>query len=69
MIQKIVGYKGKILWNTSQPDGSMRKVLNTERMVKVLGYEKSRPCSLLDKGLEKTIKWYMDNKKEADARI
>ena len=32
LIQKIVGYKGKIHWNTSQPDGTPRKLMNVSKL-------------------------------------
>ena len=37
-IAKIVGYKGKILWDTSKPDGTMRKLMNSSKLYK-LGWE------------------------------
>ncbi|MCF6182884.1 GDP-L-fucose synthase [Lutibacter sp.] len=40
LIQKIVGFKGTIQWNTSKPDGTPRKVLDVSRLSK-LGWEYS----------------------------
>ena len=37
-IAKIVGYKGKIFWDTSKPDGTMRKLMNSSKLYK-LGWE------------------------------
>ncbi len=59
------GYRGKITWDASKPDGVMRKVLDVTRMKKVLGWT---PPTSLDAGLKKTIAWYLANKEEADAR-
>ncbi len=54
-IKKIVGYEGEILWDTSMPDGSPKKLLNIERLKK-LGWEHS--TSLKD-GLERTYKSFI----------
>ena len=43
----------------------MQKVLDVSLMKKVLGWE--APTSLKD-GLDKTIKWYLENKNIADSR-
>ena len=38
LIQKIVGHKGEIIWDKSKPDGTPRKLLDTEKF-KSLGWE------------------------------
>jgi len=65
-IKAILGYKGKIVWNTSKPDGQKIKYLSTEKMKKMLRWQ---PKVKLEEGLKKTIKWYMANKDKADARF
>ena len=57
--------KSKIKWDKTKPDGIARKVLNGDKLMKLLPDFKR--ISLND-GLKKTIKWYIVNKKEADAR-
>jgi GDP-L-fucose synthase len=54
-IGKIVGYKGKIVFDKTKPDGQPRRKLNTTRAFKEFGF-KSR--TNFDKGLMETIKWY-----------
>ena len=54
------GFTGQILWDSSKPDGTPRKVLDVSRM-KALGW---KPTITLDKGIASTIAWY----KEANAR-
>ena len=61
-----VGYSGEIQWDSSKPDGIYRKVLDISKMKNVLGW---MPTTTLEKGLRKTISWYLENKKEADARL
>jgi nucleoside-diphosphate-sugar epimerase len=64
-IARHTGFTGKILWDTTKPDGVLRKVLDVRRMKEVLNWE---PATSLDAGLEKTIRWYRANKEAADAR-
>ena len=56
-IQRVIGYKGKIVWDNSKPDGTPRKLLDVSRM-KSLGWEYSIP---LDEGLKSTYGWYKKN--------
>jgi len=64
-ISNIIEYPGKIVYNTSKPDGQMKKILDVSKMIKHLNWE---PQTSLEDGLKKTIEWYLPNKKEADAR-
>ena len=50
-IARITGFKGHIKWDTSKPDGTPRKLLNTEKINK-LGW---RSTTSLDEGIKKTI--------------
>tara|TARA_B100001027_G_C16220665_1_gene309653 strand:- start:32 stop:979 length:948 start_codon:yes stop_codon:yes gene_type:complete len=52
--KEIVGYKGKLIFNTSMPDGSPRKLLCTKK-INSLGW-KSKIS--LDVGLNQYYKWY-----------
>jgi GDP-L-fucose synthase len=65
LVARLTGFAGKIVWDTSKPDGVGRKVLNVSRMKSVLGWE---PPTSLEAGLEKTVRWYLANKDTADAR-
>lgn len=65
MIAELISFKGKINWDTSKPNGASRKVLDVNRMKNTLQWY---PSWTLQKGLEATIKWYLQNKSEADAR-
>ena len=53
---EVVGFRGGIEWDTSMPDGAMRKVLDVTRIREVLGWEP--PTSLRD-GLRETVEWYV----------
>ena len=54
-----VGFKGKILWDNNRPDGTLRKVLDNQKILN-LGW---KPMISLDEGLTKTIEWYKQTKK------
>jgi len=57
MISKVVGFTGEIKWNTDAPNGTLRKVLNVDK-IKELGWE---PKISLEEGLKKTYDWYCHN--------
>ena len=56
-IQSIVGHKGKILWDSSKPDGTPRKLMDISKM-KELGWSYSTE---LEDGVKKTYRWFLDN--------
>lgn len=60
-IAKLVGYSGEIRWDTSKPDGQMVKVFDTKKLSE-LGL--SCQTTLAD-GLQRTIKWFGLNYKNA----
>ena len=51
LIAKIVGYKGKIIWDKTKPDGTPRKKLDTSR-IHNLGW---KPKTNLETGIKKTL--------------
>ncbi|MFX0134690.1 MAG: GDP-L-fucose synthase family protein [Candidatus Hodarchaeota archaeon] len=55
LIAQLTGFKGKIIWDTSKPDGQPRRMLNTSRAEKEFGF---KATTSLEEGLKKTIKWY-----------
>ena len=55
MISQIVGFEGQIQWDSSKPDGTPRKLLDTTK-INSLGWEPS--ISLRD-GIESTYRWYL----------
>lgn len=56
-IKKVVEFKGELVFDTSKPDGSMRKLMDVSR-INSLGWKAA--ISLQD-GLISTYKWYRDN--------
>lgn len=56
-IANVVGYKGDIIWDTSKPNGTMRKVLDV-RKINILGWKAK--IKLRD-GIENTYRWYLND--------
>ena len=59
LIKEIVGYKGKIIFDKSKPDGMKRKLLDSKK-IKQMGW---KPKISLKKGLKLFYKWYVNNQK------
>lgn len=57
LVARIVGYKGKISWNNTMPDGTPRKLLDIS-LLKSLGWT---PKTELSYGIEKTYHWFLKN--------
>jgi GDP-L-fucose synthase len=58
LIAQKMGYNGKLVFDTSKPDGTMRKLLDVSK-IKNLGW---KPETSLTKGLDKAIEYYISNK-------
>ena len=59
LIVKLTNFKGKIVWDTSKPDGQPRRRLDTTKAEKEFGFKAK---TSLEEGLMQTIEWYMKNK-------
>ena len=56
LIKNLVSYKGKIVWDTSKPDGQPRRMLDTSKAKKLFGFQAKTG---FEQGLTKTINWYI----------
>ena len=54
-IAALVGFKGQIVWDATQPGGQRRRRLDTSRAKDAFGFEAQVP---LAEGLRETIAWY-----------
>ena len=57
-ISMISGFKGDIEWDSNREDGTLRKVLDIQKITK-LGWT---PNITLEQGIKSTIEWYLQNK-------
>jgi len=60
LIAEFTGFKGKIIWDTSKPDGQPRRSLDTSRAEEEFGFKAK---TLFEEGLRKTIDWYFASRK------
>ena len=54
-VRDIVGFEGDLEFDTSKPDGTPRKLLDTSRLT-ALGW---RPSIGLRQGIEETYAWFL----------
>lgn len=55
-IRRITGFQGSIEWDSSKPDGTPQKLLDSSR-INTSGWF---PQTNLEEGIQKTYKWYLD---------
>ena len=65
LISSIIGYEGEIVWDSSKPDGTPRKLLEVSKLKKLGWSAKTN----LQKGIELTLKSYVEELKNESARI
>ncbi|MEE9911443.1 MAG: GDP-L-fucose synthase [Deltaproteobacteria bacterium] len=59
LIAKLSGFSGRLIWDTSKPDGQPRRLLDTNKAMKEFGFKATTD---LTTGLCKTIDWYRKNR-------
>ncbi|MBR4465964.1 GDP-L-fucose synthase [bacterium] len=59
LIAKLTGFTGKIVWDSSKPDGQPRRCLDTSRAKEYFGFQAH---TNFEEGLKKTIEWYKENR-------
>jgi GDP-L-fucose synthase len=58
MIREITGYRGRVAFDPSKPDGTPRKLLDVSR-VRSLGWQAKIS---LDEGIQRTYQWYVEQR-------
>jgi len=59
-MKEVVGFQGDIVWDTSKPDGTLRKLMDVSRLEK-LGWKAK---TTLKAGLQTTYQWFVKNQGE-----
>lgn len=55
MIARLTGFQGRLVWDTSKPNGQPRRALDTSRAERYFGF---RARTSFEEGLRRTIEWY-----------
>lgn len=58
LICQLAGYKGKIVWDKTKPDGQPRRMLDVSRARREFGFKAK---TNFREGLKRTIDWYVKN--------
>jgi len=61
LVAEVVGFQGRIVQDTSKPDGTPRKLLDVSRLLG-LGW---KPAIGLREGIASTYRWYLTNEQKA----
>ena len=59
MIARLTGFEGKLVWDTSKPNGQPRRGLDVSRAKKYFGWEAKVS---FEEGMRRTIEWYKENR-------
>ena len=59
LIVKLTGFKGRIVWDPSMPDGQPKRMLDVSKAEKEFGFKAK---TNFEEGLKKTIDWYLSKK-------
>jgi GDP-L-fucose synthase len=62
MIGKLTGFKGKIIWDKTKPDGQPRRMIDVSKAKKEFGFKAKTG---LEEGLKKTIDWFVSTFRKA----
>ena len=54
-VANATGFEGKLVWDTSKPNGQPRRCLDVTRAKEWFGFEAQMP---FDEGLQRTVAWY-----------
>ncbi|GMQ23411.1 GDP-L-fucose synthase [Algoriphagus sp. oki45] len=57
LIQKIVGHTGEIIWDSTKPDGTPRKLMDVSKMTQAGWKAKTS----LEDGIRKTYQWFLEH--------
>ncbi|WP_299026264.1 GDP-L-fucose synthase [uncultured Thermanaerothrix sp.] len=62
MIRRLTGFEGRLVWDTTRPNGQPRRALDTTRAERYFGFKAQTP---FEEGLRRTIAWYRENRQAA----
>jgi GDP-L-fucose synthase len=56
LVARETGFRGRISWDTSKPNGQPRRCLDTSRAAALFGW---RAQTAFEDGLRETVRWYV----------
>lgn len=59
LLQNIIGYEGKIVWDSGKPDGQPRRFMDISRAKKEFGFTAT---VMLEDGLRRTVAWFLEHR-------
>jgi GDP-L-fucose synthase len=59
LIAELTGFRGRIVWDASKPDGQPKRMLDTSKAEKEFGFKAETD---FEAGLKKTIDWYLSKR-------
>lgn len=62
LINELCGFKGDIVWDSTQPDGQPRRMLDTSHAQREFGFATRTP---LREGLQRTLSWFTQTREGA----
>lgn len=61
LIARLTGFEGRLVWDTSKPNGQPRRGLDTSRAKEYFGFKAQVP---FEEGLKNTIAWYVEHRQD-----
>ncbi len=61
MVIRLTGFEGKLVWDTSKPNGQPRRGLDVTRAKKYFGWQAQVP---FEEGMRRTIEWFKENREK-----
>ena len=65
LVAQVAGFRGRIVWDTTKPDGQPRRCLDVSRAQREIGFTAD---TALEDGLAKTIRWFEQNRSNLTER-
>jgi GDP-L-fucose synthase len=62
LVKNITGFEGKIIFDSTKPDGTPRKLMDVSRM-SLLGWKSK---TTLNEGIQKAYNWFLENHKQTE---
>jgi GDP-L-fucose synthase len=66
LIARLTGFSGRMVFDTTQPNGQPRRALDTQKAQQYFGF---RAQTSFEEGLRRTIQWYTDQQKSINRSV